>query len=540
MNTEAILRRLIAVQSDSGTEMECDIAREILNIIGSDDYFKSNPEFYGAWDGGDPLGRPVVWALKKGSARATLVLSGHYDAVGTENYGALACVACDPDALLDAIKSSPDSDSAARKDAQSGQWLFGRGSNDMKGGLAVNLKTLFGYAPHQLNILVTAVSDEENLSAGARQATALYRELAERFDLEYVFGVLSEPNTRRIEAGEPYPLINGSTGKIMPVVVARGHLAHATRSMDGLNSATLITRIIDLIELNPDLIFRDKGINTNPPIVQIMRDMKVRYDVSMPEYSAAAFNLVFLQGNSPLDMLESIRDICLAGLEQAVEKYRVVYKHMAAEAMLPAECMLEFTPAVYLCKEVEILATKNPGYESFHKSLIEKLETAVGQGQDTLQNATMKYLQALMDFTALPSCTAVVGIAPPFYPAANNDYLGSKAQEIASRLIEALKEQGLDAKVLPYTKGMTDLSYMSCADPEGAETVMRNIPLRGKFYNVDFHDIAHTGFPTMMIGPGGKCIHQAGERVYLPDVNEHFPMILAQLIALLDRDAGGM
>lgn len=67
MTPEEILRQLIAVRSDSGTAMENKMAEKLRELLGADPYFQAHPEHWGAWDGGDFLGRPVVWALKKGS-----------------------------------------------------------------------------------------------------------------------------------------------------------------------------------------------------------------------------------------------------------------------------------------------------------------------------------------------------------------------------------------------------------------------------------------------------------------------------------------
>lgn len=538
MKAEAILRRLIAARSDSGTAMELAMADALVQCISADPYFAARPEQFGAWDIGDALKRPVVWALKKGTGRHTLVLTGHYDAVGIANYGPLAPLACDPNGLAAALRQSDALDGEARRDLESGQWLFGRAGADMKAGLALNLEALFEHAPGALNILFAAVPDEENLSAGARGAAGLFRHLAGRYGLEYVFGVISESNPRLPERGDPLPFYSGSCGKVMPVVVARGHLAHAARSMNGLNSATLISRIADAVELNPALISRDKGMGTHPPAVQILRDMKVLYDVSTPQYSAVAFNLTYLQSRAPLDLLEQIRGLCAEALGQAVEKYRAVYTGLAAEGVLAADAMLEFAPAAYLASEVEQMAAQKAGYAGFRRALKEKLEQAVAEGTETLQLATMKYLQALMDFAGLPAATAVVAIAPPFYPAANSDYLGDYTGELAARLTGALAGQGIQARAMPYSEGITDMSYLACTDPAGAEKVMENIALRGPLYDVDFKAIAQNGFPSMLIGPAGKTIHQAMERVYLPDVNENIPAVYRQLIELLEQDAG--
>lgn len=39
--------------------------------------------------------------------------------------------------------------------------------------------------------------------------------------------------------------------------------------------------------------------------------------------------------------------------------------------------------------------------------------------------------------------------------------------------------------------------------------------------------------PSVLIGPAGRDIHQAGERVYLPDVERHVPTILLEIMKAL-------
>lgn len=76
--------------------------------------------------------------------RRTVILTGHYDVVDTEEYGEFRKYAYDVEAWKNA--SGPELEGLlemltpeARADFCSGEWLFGRGVNDMKGGLAVGL-----------------------------------------------------------------------------------------------------------------------------------------------------------------------------------------------------------------------------------------------------------------------------------------------------------------------------------------------------------------------------------------------------------------
>ena len=113
----------------------------------------------GEWQ--TPDGRPVVWALAPGTTRRAVVLLGHYDTVGMSEFGALGDplgedVALHPAAVRDRLierlnAGAPLFSSAQLADLRDeqrepGTWLFGRGSLDMKSGVAVGITVLAAWA----------------------------------------------------------------------------------------------------------------------------------------------------------------------------------------------------------------------------------------------------------------------------------------------------------------------------------------------------------------------------------------------------------
>jgi arginine utilization protein RocB len=65
----------------------------------------------------------------------------------------------------------------ARNDLESGDYIFGRGTADMKGGGSIQLALFKRYSELEDfpgNILLIAVPDEENLSAGMLSAFRFY------------------------------------------------------------------------------------------------------------------------------------------------------------------------------------------------------------------------------------------------------------------------------------------------------------------------------------------------------------------------------
>ncbi len=76
-------------------------------------------------------------------------------------------------------------------------------------------------------------------------------------------------------------LYNGSIGKVLPVIVAKGKL-HCGEPLKGLNAAHMIAEIAARIDMNTDLVTEDFGLSSAPPAVQQMCDLKTTYDVSSP------------------------------------------------------------------------------------------------------------------------------------------------------------------------------------------------------------------------------------------------------------------
>jgi arginine utilization protein RocB len=526
-----IMRDLVAVQSDTGTSMEIAVADKILETIREDAYFKAHPDLCGAYQGGDALGRPVVWALKKGSGSRTLIISGHYDCVEIESYGSLKKHALDPDRLKELMLAEPGEDPQLNMDLQSADWVFGRGTADMKGGLAAGLYAFLNYAGGDINVLFTAVSDEENLSAGARQAVSLYAELKERYGLDYILCVICEPSGRNPDEDEPFRLVGGCPGKILPVVLAKGRLAHSCYVLNGLNSALILAEIIRNVELSTDFLSIDCGVSTQPPAAQVARDLKDHYDVSLPEYSAAAFNMTFLCRTDPMDFFEKLKGVCRESLDAVLARYNSVFEEMENRGFVSADVRSNLKPTVMTVQELKNLVLNGKdGYGEFEENLSKRASLELAQGK-TMQEVSIAYIKQLVEFSGITSPAVVIGIAPPYYPAVSNHYLDTDIRPFLSRVEENLMTRhGLRVAGLPYSQGMTDMSYMSCVNPESVRQVMDNMGLPFGLYSIDDVKLAELNTPTLLIGPAGRGIHQSGERVYLPDVEKHIPTILEEIM----------
>ncbi len=526
------LLKLVAVRSDSGDPCEVNAARAVLDIIKEDPYFVENPQLCGFYDKGDVYGRPVVWAIKKGASKRTVVLSGHYDAVETKCYGKFEPYALDPPRLKEEMLKSCLFDGDILEDLKNENWMFGRGAADMKAGLCINLQMLREFEPAEKNLLFTAVCDEENLSAGARQAVNLYGELKERFGLEYVYGAITEPlNLRNVGKDDPVYVLDGTGGKILPVAVVKGRLAHSAYVMNGLNSALILAEIIRNVDLSMDFLSEDLGVCNQPPATQVFGDLKKTYDVSIPEYSAAGFNMIYYAQDDPKDFVDRLAEVCRKACDTVVERFNDVYRKMVEAGKLYEGFWVDNKPAVMTLLELKDILRSKEGYEGFEAGVAFEVAELVKSRKMTMQKAGIEYIQRLMDFAGFTQPTVVVGVVPPFYPTVSNKRMVKDLSGLNERCREILSGKGINLSFRAYSQGITDISYMSCANVDSALNIMANMAIPASVYNTDFKVLSTLNIPVQLVGPACRHIHQMAERVYVPDVEYTIPEVLRTLIS---------
>jgi arginine utilization protein RocB len=79
--------------------------------------------------------------------------------------------------------------------------------------------------------------------------------------------------------------------------------------------------------------------------------------------------------------------------------------------------------------------------------------------------------------------------------------------------------------------GISDLSYASWnGNEQDVLAIRENSPGWDAIYHIPFDSVQSLRMPVVNIGPWGKDLHKMTERVYLKDVYERVPEILAQLI----------
>lgn len=529
-----ILYGYVRRESISHSAGEKEAEQYFLDFFGRQEYFKAHPQYYGAFPiEDDPFDRAAVWAMVKGEGPDTVVLIHHYDVVTVEDFKTLKDYAFTPDELEKHLREIRDSfTDEAKEDLESGEWLFGRGVCDMKGGGSIQMALLSEYAKQEDfrgNVIVLGVPDEENLSAGMRAGVVLLDELKEKYGLEYKLMINSEPHQRKTKEDGVFSF--GSIGKLMPFVYVRGCLAHAGKVFEGLNPTNIMCEIVRNTEVNMELSDIVGKEAAPPPTWLYLRENKLSYDVSMPLTINGCLSVLTLN-QSPGSVMAKVKKICEESFENVIADMNRNYRKFAEATGQPQTELPWKTKVVdfgELCRE----AKENYGekFEAAYAAEMESLYEKIHRGEESLIMANFSLVDFVYNYIDDLSPRVVIGLVPPYYPNAAN-VLGMEEDAKIAGLYDTLNGFTWKCWQQNYIRedfytGISDLSYSGISDGSGIEDSLRSgMPFFGKIYSLPLKEIQNISMPCVNIGPWGKDFHKLTERVYKEDLYERTPAIL--------------
>ena len=145
-------------------EGESAVAQYVYDFYMGLPYFQEHPDYVKKFQTkNDFVERHCTYGFvkgTKGNSNRTVILIGHIDTVGIDDFGIIKEWACDPEALPEKLKlvQMPD---VVKEDLESGIYMFGRGALDMKSGVAGHMFIIKYFSEHPEELDGNRQADQE-------------------------------------------------------------------------------------------------------------------------------------------------------------------------------------------------------------------------------------------------------------------------------------------------------------------------------------------------------------------------------------------
>ncbi|MFC4558736.1 M20/M25/M40 family metallo-hydrolase [Virgibacillus kekensis] len=523
-----LLCSLVNHQSITGSTAEIALAEYLEHLLQQNPYYQENPDHLKL----HPLedGRRLLTALVKGKDTSeTVILLSHFDVVGIEDYGSLENLAFHPreltremekikDELPDTVKEDINSDS--------GEWLFGRGSMDMKAGLALHFcmleKAING--DFDGNILLLTVPDEEVNSQGMLAALPVLEKLKEEENLTYNACLNGEPMFSKYPGDPAYYVYAGSIGKVLPGFYCYGKGSHVGEPFAGINPNLMTSFLSQQLELSEDFIEKIDGEVTPPPVSLMQRDLKEEYSVQTPQAAISMYNVLYLK--------QTFKEINEKLLNGACTAAKEIEKYINEKAARFGEVSDEFSmPSakvnVMMYEELYEEATKRYG----EKEITRRQNLLVSQRDKGDRDFSTLLVQELAAMCKDLAPLIVLFYSPPFYPAvsSNDDPYITEVMDYVKTYTK--NNYQLNLTVAEYFTGLSDLSFLGPVSSKSRlNQLTTNMPLQNNGFVFPEDIMERLTMPILNVGPLGKDPHQWTERIELTYSFDHLPSILTETI----------
>ncbi|MFS0690883.1 M20/M25/M40 family metallo-hydrolase [Sporosarcina sp. 179-K 8C2 HS] len=518
---EDLLCELVSWDSRTGTIGEIEFSTKILKKLLELQYFQENSSQIHFHDAGK--GRNAVTALySSGVTNKTIVLMSHFDTVHTEEFGgSLEDLAFQPRLLTEEFKRRiADLPDDVQVDVASNEYLFGRGTMDMKMGIVLHLHLLERACVEQwpINILFLTVPDEEVNSSGMRVAVKGLVELRELYQLEYELFLNSEPSFSQKPQDDNYYIYSGTIGKIMPSALFYGRETHAGEPLSGMTSHYMASYLTRSMEFNSDFVEEVYGERTPLPVCLQQVDLKEDYSTQTSHHSAALYN-VFLMRQNADDIMKIFKDTAVRAMADCAKDYKAVCEREGVQPL----------------GDINVLEYKE--LLSYAKGKIGDLKVQAIL-DDIMSNESLdeRQMSMLISDRLLLHCqdlapAVILFYAPPYYPAVNSSENELVREKIALAQKVLREECQVEAKQVHYFNGISDLSYVNYDTADsGWQTYQNNTPVWGETYSIPFKEMQQLQAPVLNIGPFGKDAHKLTERLHKKSAFLYTPRVLEKVI----------
>ncbi|WP_181350017.1 M20/M25/M40 family metallo-hydrolase [Thalassobacillus sp. CUG 92003] len=520
-----LLCSIVEHPSITGSDEEIAVVEYLQYLLGTTSYFQSNPHHLQL----HPLkdGRQFISALvKQSDAAETVILISHVDVVGVGDYASYENIAFRPRELTKELhKNINGLPQGAAEDLASGDWLFGRGTMDMKAGLTVHLSLLEKAMDGTFdgNILLLAVPDEEVNSEGMLAALPVLEHIKEKESLSYKTVLNGEPMFSRYPGDSSYYLYTGSIGKVLPGFLCYGKETHAGEPFAGLNANLMVSHLAQELELNEIFIEESDSEKTPPPVSLMQRDLKEEYSVQTPQAAVAMYNVLYMKQS-----ISELNDKLLQAAKRAGRR-SIEHYFDKAEHFLNKNQTSTFKPNVNVLTYDELYQN---AVQRYGKAEVERrLNLLIHKREEGDRDFSTRLIYNLASLCKDLTPMIVLFYSPPFYPAVSSDHDPFIQAAVNKATSYAKQTYGLDLTKVEYFTGLSDLSFIGPSSSRSSvNDLVKQMPIQGKGYQLPVEVMDTLNVPIINVGPLGKDPHQWTERVELTYSFAQLPDILTDLL----------
>ncbi len=524
-------------------EGETKVAQYVYDYYMKQPYFQAHPEYVKIFQTkNDFVERHSTYAFvkgTKGSSNRTVILIGHIDTVGIDDFGTIKEYACDPDQLPEKLMTLQLPQEVI-DDIKSGIYMFGRGALDMKAGVAGHMYIIkyFSEHPEELdgNIIAIAECDEEDNSKGIITALDELVELKKTQGFEYVACINADYSTNYNPGDENRYLYYGSIGKLLPTFVAFGKEAHVGQAFSALDPNLLIAEITRKMSLNTELCDIAQGEVTIPPISLKQMDTKPAYTVQTALVAMGYYNF-FTHGMNPGQVIEKCKGVAQQAFDELIVYLNDQYKKFC-ELSRVEYVKLPWKSRVYTWKEF---------YNELAKAHGEPFKKAIGDFAAKLQAEEPTLDLRLFGLRVAEEAwkwsedksPAVVVFFGSIYSANIEMTRNTPAERALLDAVEAAvevvrPEAERQIKTRMFYPYISDSSFMAvCGDPSTIDALNDNMPSNPAKYYHDIEKIMQINVPVVNIGTFGRDGHMLTERVDMKHTFENVPNLTYETVCRL-------
>lgn len=473
----------------------------------------------------------------KGASNKTIILIGHIDTVGVDDFGPIKEYAFKPSELAQKLKETFSLSNEVLSDIESGIYMFGRGALDMKSGVAIHMYIMkyFSNHPEELNgnIIQIAECDEEDNSHGIITALDELIELKKKENFEYIACINSDYSTNYNPGDENRYIYYGSIGKLLPCFVAFGKEAHVGQPFSAMDPNLLIAEITKEMSLNTDLCDIAQGEVTVPPISLKQMDTKDSYTVQTALTAFSYYNF-FTHSMNPAQVLEKSKQVAIKSFDTIISYLNEQYKKYC-EMSNVAYTKLPWQTRVYTWKEFYDYLVKEKG-SNFANS-INNFASKLHQDQPDLDLRLfgLKVIEEAWKWCDDKSPTIILFFGSIF--SARIEMTGRSQKEknllnAVEQAVEKIKpEANRQIKTRMFYPYISDSSFMAvCDDTLSVQALKDNMPQYGVKYTYDVEKIQQVDVPVVNIGTFGRDGHMLTERVDMLHTFQNVPNIIYETI----------